>query len=856
MDDFTNALSALGVAAPAPSAAPSNNPGNLRPQGSSTGFQQFATPEDGLAAMDKNLQAYHGKGINTINGLINRWAPPSENNTPAYVSDVSKRLGIAPDAQIDLSNPIVRHALTTAITLHENGSRILTQPGKSAPQAPVQQAAAQPAGDDDFSGALSMLNGPAQAPAQAARMAPAQVEQTAQPALIKPGAAVDPRAPISSPAADLTLNQITGLGSTVAGGVAGIGTGLYKLAKTGDVNQAIDAGANTVKNVQQAGTYQPRTEQGAKMVEQFGSNWNPLSWIPNATQAVGDKAGSALEDAGHPVAGALVKGAGAAAPLALGLGAKSLSGMLKGSADAAEIPKVEPTLGDAVSSAVGGKPRYKLGADGKPALIEQGPPPQTVNPTITPAGQGPVAVAASPAPTPKPTLAQATPELQQAVSEAQSKGVPVPQDVLARHVEADTLPVPVKLTTGQAALNPELISNEMNSRGKGQAAPVSPDFYNAQGKALATNLDVLRSKVAPDVPATLHPTDAGQTLIDQYKAMDAPVRADISARYKALEQANGGQFPLNGKDFVSAADQSLAAKNKARYLPSEIQGDLADLRDGGPMTFNSFENLRTTLAAAGRKADRAGDGNASHAISLVRDSLESLPMNGEAANIKPLADAARSAAKARFDALAADPAYKAAAGDTAKAGEPSPLADRFVQNYLINGKGANVRNMKANLAGSDIAKQTIAAAGMDYLKGVAKADPNTGTFAADSYNKGLKQLGPKMGDIFDPETAQHVQQVGNVAKYTSAAPRGAFVNSSNSTTALGSPATQAAITAAKTAAEHGTNMAFGGIPVGTGIRKLSQIVGASKEAKAAAADSKASTDPLAGFKKLSDLPKR
>ena len=53
-----------------------NNVGNLRPVGSDTGFQQFKTPQEGIAAMDKNLEVYGSKhGINTLRGVISRWAP-------------------------------------------------------------------------------------------------------------------------------------------------------------------------------------------------------------------------------------------------------------------------------------------------------------------------------------------------------------------------------------------------------------------------------------------------------------------------------------------------------------------------------------------------------------------------------------------------------------------------------------------------------------------------------------------------------------------------------------------------------------------------------------------------------------
>jgi hypothetical protein len=109
------------------------NPGNLRPAGASTGFQNFGTPEEGLAALDKNLQSYGKQGVNTVSAIISKWAPPTENNTAAYISDVSKRLGVDPGQPLNMDSPIVRQALSTAITLHEQGpSRVFSAPQQTA----------------------------------------------------------------------------------------------------------------------------------------------------------------------------------------------------------------------------------------------------------------------------------------------------------------------------------------------------------------------------------------------------------------------------------------------------------------------------------------------------------------------------------------------------------------------------------------------------------------------------------------------------------------------------------------------------------------------------------------------------
>lgn len=103
-----------------------NNPGNLRSwpgAGTAGGFATFGTPQAGLTAMGKNLLSYQDKhGLNTVSGILNRWAPSSENNTGAYIADVSKQTGFGANQPLDLHNPQVLAPLISAITKHENGS--------------------------------------------------------------------------------------------------------------------------------------------------------------------------------------------------------------------------------------------------------------------------------------------------------------------------------------------------------------------------------------------------------------------------------------------------------------------------------------------------------------------------------------------------------------------------------------------------------------------------------------------------------------------------------------------------------------------------------------------------------------
>lgn len=68
-----------------------------------------------------NYQLRHG--LYTVDGIINRWAPPVENNTHAYVDAVARALSVAPTDPIDVTKPETLGVLVRAIILHENGQQ-------------------------------------------------------------------------------------------------------------------------------------------------------------------------------------------------------------------------------------------------------------------------------------------------------------------------------------------------------------------------------------------------------------------------------------------------------------------------------------------------------------------------------------------------------------------------------------------------------------------------------------------------------------------------------------------------------------------------------------------------------------
>lgn len=116
-----------------PDAAPyrgirNNNPGNIKTGiawqgavGDDGTFIIFADDTWGLRAMAKDLTTkINSDGLTTITAIITVYAPPSENDTAAYISAVASDTGFGATDPLTADQPTL-HALIRAIANHENG---------------------------------------------------------------------------------------------------------------------------------------------------------------------------------------------------------------------------------------------------------------------------------------------------------------------------------------------------------------------------------------------------------------------------------------------------------------------------------------------------------------------------------------------------------------------------------------------------------------------------------------------------------------------------------------------------------------------------------------------------------------
>ena len=122
-----------------------NNPGNIRigedwqglmppaemtpEQAAEREFCVFKTPAYGFRAMACIFHAYQKKhGIRTLREAISRWAPPSENNTAAYIRAVCDATRYGPDEDFPFTGrPAQQMALLKAVSIHEAGGWFFSQ---------------------------------------------------------------------------------------------------------------------------------------------------------------------------------------------------------------------------------------------------------------------------------------------------------------------------------------------------------------------------------------------------------------------------------------------------------------------------------------------------------------------------------------------------------------------------------------------------------------------------------------------------------------------------------------------------------------------------------------------------------
>jgi hypothetical protein len=417
-------------------------------------------------------------------------------------------------------------------------------------------------------------------------------------------------------------------------------------------------------------------------------------------------------------------------------------------------------------------------------------------------------------------LASASPELRAKITSYPTELVDI--KALENQLKGDKFGY--QLTKGEALQDAAMMSDEFNKRAKN---PELLSRLEDRDVKIAEGFNTLAAKAAPDLPGGMTLVDFGQTAIDQLIAKDKLRLDDIKQKYADLEKANGGQFPIDTNKLKSDVDAELSKKVLKTYASNNMSSyltDLADFQKRGNMTFDEFENLRTNLAEEMRTNP---NGNARKVAFVIRDALEKLPMSEGLQTIKPLADAARNANKARHDILNTNPAYRAAVKDTRLDSELANglehvAADKFIKKFVIDGATGDVKRLVSELGENSLGHQAAQAGLIKHLENVAVG--SRGVINQKSFNDALnKTIGKKLFDVMPNEAAVDLKDLADLARLTEHVGGKGFANTSNTVPAMMREG-------ALNAAEVGINVKTGS-PIGSIGRMAMEKMTASKKLK-------------------------
>lgn len=484
------------------------------------------------------------------------------------------------------------------------------------------------------------------------------------------------------------------------------------------------------------------------------------------------------------------------------------------------------------------KAKANIGMAEKP-IVAEAPPASGGALGTMPAPKATVEVSQPTTPIVEP--APLNPLLQEQVKRAKQAGQQIDEGALNRQNEAMSIDPRLTLTEGQALQDANLISVERNERGIKEKLV---EKFNEQNQILKEKAESYKNQFTPEVKGLSYVENSTNAI----NAIDDLIGKNETAaktKYEELKNLGGGKLELDGKTFGTTAREALGVEDIQDFVPSQIMKRIDAYADGTKqMNLNLFESLRTQIARESRKAERAGDGNTVHALSVVRNQLEQMPLANEVGAIKAVADEARSLFKANRDLESNNPFY----GQASRGGLDSK---DFVPKVAFRSKNDYFSSAMEILDKDPIAKQNFAQGTMDYMiRESTDGSGNLNPMKMANYIDDL-QLNGRLEPLFGKEGAAELQKFARVSRYTKSTPEGSFVNYSNTAPAGANLIQKYGPAAAEVV---GANM---GIPfVGVAARKGSEFMQQRKYSKQATEATKPGAGVVKGKgTKLEDMLK-
>ena len=848
MDDFEEALGALGIKKPSPaSAVPShymratsyvesrNNPDAVSPKGARGSMQVMdATNKDpgyGVTpAQDNSKEERVRVGQDLLGAFHTKYKDPAlasiaYNMGPGATDEWIKNGSDARKLPVETFN-YVKNVMSTAAAYQKQDQAAVNK-------APAQPAPTQPAPDGDF--AAAMYAEANHKPEAVAPKEQSSIAQTVASAMPTPGVKLGSmlaqkylpslanKEADTSTLADFGKRMGAGavsLGDTVANGVGGMVkqveyAGARAFGKSPDeatkqsnsgigaslenpvskfVNSAGKLITGTDPKIEESAGY--KSEASQKAMQFVGEN------IAKGADWISGKTGLPKADVENMMNTALV-------------GVTPVAGKVAGKA----VQKTARTVDAFNQELAGKKPLSSLLDAGKPAAAQYGSVGASGANIMTRIG------AAS-----EEVKADAMAQIKEAKAlHGKDWGDHIHWEALNRHLNADALAIPGRLTNAQATQDAALTAQQWNERGKNGMEPV----FDMQNKVMADNLKDIREKSTPDVYGNSH-AEYSDTAIAAYKKLHAEEKGSIQKKWTNIIETTSDKTIFDAEAMLKDAEAELVKRKLTTHDPD---GQLTELKKSvstGGMSADEFVNWRQNLGRAAMKG-----GNEGSAASAILNATNKSRLHPDAEHYRGIVNEALAEGKALHDKIDNDPAYKAIADRKAS-------RDDFVQKYVINGKSEKLAVMRDNLAHDDIAGQSLRAAVLDHIRGSAGLNNEyKGTFGAVGFNKSIDSMKTRGREIFKEGELERLGAVGQYAadaKFNSASSTKNWSNTHSAAIATPGGAALAKV------GEMAGNAAEGLLAAKTGgLSSLLTIPyrAASKEkakAKAAAAEKQAQDD--------------
>ena len=370
--------------------------------------------------------------------------------------------------------------------------------------------------------------------------------------------------------------------------------------------------------------------------------------------------------------------------------------------------------------------------------------------------------------------------MKQEAQEALDKGVAPSKEAIFNRALANSLPVPVPLTRGQATRDPLQFAKEFGLKQvEGVGEPLA---YNeqAQNRALIENLNVMGAKDAPDI------VSAGQTLVGHIKTIDKALTDKIGEAYDSVRNSLGQPAAMDGKSAAQSIKASLDEAQLTAFLPKEIASTLDEMAEGKlPLNVKTAQAL--DKAWSGLQSGKSNYGLSTSADNAIQRAKEGL-LNADvtdAAGEQSIAAyrVAKQLAKDRFDLIKATPAYKAVVN-----GERSAEPDQFFRKYVMSSTAREAAGLKSLVSQADPkAEELIGRTLMGEIKAKSlNGSEENGAFSQAKFAKFLDPVWQARLNALMPEgLVQNLHNLNRVAEIVQRAPVASVPNRSGTAATAG-----------------------------------------------------------------------